>query len=1186
MKNIREILKNRVLLLDGAMGSLIQRESLSEEDFRGERFINHPVNLKGNNDILCLTRPDVISNIHKRYLSAGSDIIETDTFNATSISQADYQTQSAVYDINFAAAKIAKQAADEFSTDEKPRFVAGSMGPLNKTASMSPDVNNPGFRAVSFNDLTVAYGEQASALLDGGVDIFLVETVFDTLNAKAALFAINSELEKRGISKFPVMVSATVADKSGRTLSGQTMQAFLYSVQHIDLLSVGLNCSFGAREMKPYLIKMGEESPFCISAYPNAGLPNQFGEYDETPQIMAQRVEEFLSQGVVNIIGGCCGTTPEHIKAMADVINRAVVHKPAQNAHKLTLSGLDPLIISKESSPFFKVGERANVAGSRKFLRLITEKKYDEALDIVRGEVESGADVIDINMDDAMLDAKTEMVTFLNLLAAEPDAARLPVMIDSSDFNVIEAGLQCVQGKPIVNSISLKEGEQIFLDHARTVKKYGAAVVVMAFDEQGQADTFQRRIEICNRAYNLLTREVDFEPADIIFDPNVLAIATGIEQHNNYAKDFILTCAWIKENLPFAKISGGVSNLSFSFRGNTPVREAMHSVFLHFAVQQGMDMGIVNPASMIDFDDIEPLLKQHCIDVILNKDPLAGERLVEYAETVKNNAKGVKAESHSAWRDGDLESRLLYSLQKGISEYLKTDLDEALVKYPHAVDIIQIPLMNAMNVVGELFGKGEMFLPQVVKTARVMKIAVEILQPVITSQQSESIDNKRSRAKVLIATVKGDVHDIGKNIVSVIMTCNNFDVIDLGVMVPAEVIVETAIKEKVDCIGLSGLITPSLNEMINVVKLLKQKGLTIPVLIGGATTSEIHTAVKIAPEYDGVVAYVADASKNVFVANSLINNNKDFIQKLLSRQKELRDSQNKKSFEDNLHKSVTASKLSFLKYQPVEPQMYNIVEYNDFDLTKLIPLINWRMFLYMWKITGKFEGLDTIADEASAQQFVSLNNNTEKARQVASLILDARNILNELTENKIVKANAAVRILPVLTHDDRVTVYENRSDENILEHIDFKRVDTIADKSLNRCLADFLNPEGDYLGFFAATTGMGSQEYISDLRKQNLDYKADNVQFVLNSAVEAFSKFLHREVSRYIWGFAPANEFSGIRPAPGYPIDPDHSHKKQIFNLLDAEKTTGITLTDSLMMNPLSSVCGFYFGNPESYYFC
>lgn len=890
---MQQLINERILVLDGAMGTMIQQYNLSEADFRGERFKDLPGLLKGNNDMLCLTRPDVIEEIHRKYLEAGADIIETNTFNATAVSMADYHMQAYCREINLAAARLARKIADEYTarTPEKPRFVAGSVGPTNKTCSMSPDVNNPAFRALTFDELSEAYREQMEALLEGGVDAILIETIFDTLNAKAAVLAAETAMQNLG-RKVPLMLSVTVSDVAGRTLSGQTLDAFLASVQHADIFSIGLNCSFGARQLKPFLEQLARRAPYYISAYPNAGLPNSLGQYDQTPEEMAAEVKEYIDGGLVNIIGGCCGTTEAYIAKYQELIKDAKPHVPAPKPDYLWLSGLELLEVTPEIN-FVNVGERCNVAGSRKFLRLINEKKYDEALSIARKQVEDGALVIDVNMDDGLLDAAEEMTTFLNLVASEPDIARVPVMIDSSKWEVILAGLKCVQGKCIVNSISLKEGEEAFVEHARTVKQYGAAVIVMAFDEKGQADTFERKIEVCERAYRILTEKVGFRPQDIIFDPNVLAVATGIEEHNNYAVDFIKATGWIRRHLPGAHVSGGVSNLSFSFRGNNYIREAMHAVFLYHAIQQGMDMGIVNPGTSVLYTDIPSDILERIEDVVLNRRPDAAERLIETAEKLKaekeNSGEQQTASSHLAWREGTtVEERLQYALVKGLGDYLDEDLHEALAKYPDAVSIIEGPLMSGMNHVGDLFGSGKMFLPQVVKTARTMKKAVAILQPYIEAEKKEGA---RSAGKVLLATVKGDVHDIGKNIVSVVMACNNYEIIDLGVMVPAEKIVETAIREKVDIIGLSGLITPSLEEMVHVVSELERAGLDIPVMIGGATTSKLHTALKIAPVYHAPVVYMKDASLNAPVAARLMNLDlrSTFAEELESEYRELRE---------------------------------------------------------------------------------------------------------------------------------------------------------------------------------------------------------------------------------------------------------------------------------------------------------
>jgi 5-methyltetrahydrofolate--homocysteine methyltransferase len=1178
---LRSILDERVLLLDGAMGSLIQKVGLTEEDFRGELFASHPLPLKGNNDILVLTRPDVIKAIHKQYLDAGSDIIETNTFNATSVSQADYGMEAEVYRINKAAAQLACEAAREYSTEAKPRFVAGSMGPTNKTASMSPDVNNPGYRAITFDQLAEAYGEQVRGLLDGGVDILLVETVFDTLNAKAALYAVNRELARRSIEKFPVMISATVADKSGRILSGQTVEALLYSVEHIDLLSVGLNCSFGAHEMMPYLDDLGKKSPFLVSAYPNAGMPNQFGEYDQTPDKMAQQINDFLQGGLVNILGGCCGTTPGHIRAMAQIIDKAEIHRPSRLSHTMHLSGLDALTVSKEKREFYNVGERTNVAGSRKFARLISEGKYDEALDIARLEVEQGAHIIDVNMDDAMLDAEKEMVTFLNLMAAEPEVARLPVMIDSSKWQVIEAGLKCLQGKAIVNSISLKEGEEIFLQRARTIKQYGAAVVVMAFDEKGQADTYERRIEICSRAYKLLTEIVDFEPADIIFDPNVLAIATGIEAHNNYGVDFIRICRWIKENLPHAKISGGVSNLSFAFRGNNPVREAMHCVFLHHAVREGMDMGIVNPATMMDYDAIPVELRDKIEDVVLNRRPDATEILVDYAETAKQQAVGKSNTVDMSWRDADIEKRLQHALAKGITEYLEADLAEALTKYPTAIEIIERPLMDGMNMVGELFGEGKMFLPQVVKTARVMKRAVEILRPTIEEEKRRSGKSGSTAGKVLMATVKGDVHDIGKNIVAVVMACNNFEVIDLGVMVETDAIVEAAIAHNVDAIGLSGLITPSLDEMIKVVRALKAKGVSVPVMIGGATTSEVHTAVKIAPEYDGVVAWVKDASQNAYVATALINGDKAFIDNLKAKQESLRAANKSKSTAATSQN--TESTTSVRPKVIPKPHFLGHIYFNDMDFDTIASLINWRMYLLAWRMTGDFSGVDKVNTEEEGEAWLAQYNGTQKdkAREAVRVILDGKEMLQRIKREDLTHMCALAGLLPANANEEatEIQLYADAKYSQSVATFKFPRRETDDYTGVSSLAERMTTDKSGYMGFFIASAG---------LNLATLDDAYDNLtlNLVVDRLAEALSEWVHYKIRTHFWGYATDEEFEperilkgryqGIRPAIGYPCAPDMSQIKTIYDLSNAKKLLGMELTENYSMNPRASVCGFY----------
>lgn len=1204
-QRLKDILKQRVLLLDGAMGSLIQQYRLDEDDFRGTCFTNHHMPLQGNNDVLVLTRPDVIEAIHKQYLEAGSDIIETNTFNATTISQADYGMEAEVYEINRQAALLAKRAADQYSTPDKPRFVAGAMGPTNKTASMSPDVNNPGFRAVTFDDLAQAYELQVQGLLDGGVDLFLVETIFDTLNAKAALYAINRELKKRGIEKFAVMVSATVADKSGRTLSGQTLEAFLYSVSHIDLLSIGLNCSFGARDLHPYLEELGRKAPFLISAYPNAGLPNQFGQYDETPEKMSQQIQEYLDGGLVNIIGGCCGTTPAHIKAMAALIDKAQLHQPARNGHITAVSGLDALEFTKETN-FINVGERTNVAGSIKFARLIREGKYEEALSIARDQVDGGANIIDVNMDDAMLDAKKEMVTFLNLMASEPEIARLPIMIDSSKWDVLEAGLKCVQGKAIVNSISLKEGEEQFLEHAIKIKEYGAAMVVMAFDEKGQADTFERRKEICSRAYHLLTDKAGVPPEDIIFDPNILAVATGIEEHNNYGVDFIRTTAWIKENFPLTKVSGGVSNLSFSFRGNNVVREAMHSVFLYHAIKAGMDMGIVNPGMLQIYSDIPTDLLEKVEDVVLNRRPDATERLIDFSETIKTKKEESKEDDRLAWRQKGLEERLHHALIKGIPDFLEEDLAEAQQKYPYSLDIIEQPLMEGMNIVGELFGAGKMFLPQVVKTARVMKKAVAILQPAIEDEKAASGKANSSAGKILMATVKGDVHDIGKNIVSVILACNNYEVIDLGVMVPAETIIKEAIDKQVDIIGLSGLITPSLEEMVAVAREMKRRGLVLPLMIGGATTSKIHTAVKIDPEYDHTVVHVKDASKSAQVVGALLSKKEEnnFAQEVKTEYQTLRFNHMGKEEA----KIIPLSQAQNLRFKIdwdntilAKPRMIGTIQLNNYPLAEIRRYIDWTFFFHTWRLTGSFKGITTVIDDQSKKVWLEKFNDEEsrmKAGEALKLYRDAQIMLDRIEQKQMLTANGVLGIFPANSKDEEIRVYadENRKQVKTILYQMREQQDKPGKETFHS-LADFVAPEGyeDYIGGFAVTAGIGIEKWLKHFEDQQDDYSSILLKSLADRLAEAFAELLHYRLRTEFWGYAPDEKFDtenfireryrGIRPALGYPACPDHSEKRTLFDLLQVEKNTGITLTEHFSMYPNASVSGIYLTHPQAFYF-
>jgi 5-methyltetrahydrofolate--homocysteine methyltransferase len=1183
-KDIRKELGSRVLVLDGAMGTMIQRYRLEEADFRGTVFTDFPHDLKGNNDLLSITKPEVVRAIHAAFLEAGADIIETNTFNATRISQADYHTESWVYEMNLRSAEIAVSVAAEFTAQNpgKPRFVAGAIGPMNKTLSLSPDVNDPGYRAVTFDEVKEAYREQVRGLIDGGVDLLLVETIFDTLNAKAAIFAIEEELGSRNLC-LPLMVSGTITDASGRTLSGQTVEAFLNSVSHADLLSIGLNCSLGANEMRPYIEELAKKAPFYISAYPNAGLPNQFGEYDETPQEMCRHVHHFLDHEYVNIIGGCCGTTPDHIREFAHIAATSKPHHPHAKDHLTRLSGLEPVTITPETN-FVNIGERCNVAGSRKFARLIREEKYEEALAIARAQVEDGAQVIDVNMDDAMLDAKKEMVTFLNLLMAEPDIARLPVMIDSSKWDVIEAGLKCLQGKAIVNSISLKEGEEVFREHAARIKRYGAAVVVMAFDEKGQADSLPRRIEICQRAYNILVNEVQFPPEDIIFDSNVLTIGTGIEEHNNYAVDFIESVRWIKQNLPFAKTSGGISNVSFSFRGNDAVREAIHSVFLFHAIRAGLDMGIVNPGMLQIYDEIPTDFLEKVEALVLNKKPDATEELLEFAQTLK--ASGEKEERKDEWRALPLEKRLEHALVKGIPEHVEEDLAEAVLNYKPALTIIEGPLMDGMNVVGDLFGSGKMFLPQVIKSARVMKKAVAFLLPYIEAEKDHS-KPAESRKKVLMATVKGDVHDIGKNIVGVVLGCNNYEVIDLGVMVPTEKILETARNEKVDIIGLSGLITPSLEIMVEAAAEMERQQFHIPLMIGGATTSKIHTAVKIAPQYRHPVVYVKDASRAVNVVANLVSGNQAFIDDLKAEYAQIREFHGQKKPKQYL--SLEAARAN--KFKPdwndtplYKPNFTGLKHLVDFPIEELRKYIDWSFFFFVWELKGKFP--DILNDEKQG----------EEARK---LYADANLMLDEIIEKKMLQANGAFAIWPANSDGDDIVVYEDESRQKELGRFYHLRQQEVKKEgSPNYCLSDFVAPvesgRKDYFGAFAVTAGVGIEKWLAAYRADHNDYKAIMLEALADRLSEAFAELLHEKVRKEYWGYA-ANEnltleelfhvdYQGIRPALGYPACPEHHEKENLFRMLHAEEL-GMSLTEHFAMYPTASVSGQYFVHPESRYF-
>ncbi|MDD4109041.1 MAG: methionine synthase [Prolixibacteraceae bacterium] len=1130
-KNIKKELQSRVLVMDGAMGSLLQDYKLTENDFRGELLIDIQHDQKGNNDILSLTHPDIISEIHCKYLEAGADIILTNTFNANRISQADYNTQDLVYKMNRASAEIAVVAAEKFTRQnpDKPRFVAGTLGPTNKTLSLSPDVNDPGYRAVTFDEVKLAYREQTEGLIDGGVDLLLIETVFDTLNAKAAILAIDEVMEEKGL-KVPLMISGTITDASGRTLSGQTLEAFMNSVSHTDLLSIGLNCSLGARDLRPYVKELSQKASYHISAHPNAGLPNQFGNYDETPEIMAGYIKDYLSNSFVNIIGGCCGTTPDHIREFAKLAAVAKPHHLNPKDHNTRISGLEPLTLTGKTN-FINIGERCNVAGSKKFARLIREKKYEEALAIAREQVGNGAQVIDVNMDDAMLDAEKEMVTFLNLMMAEPDIAKLPVMIDSSKWKVIEEGLKCLQGKAIVNSISLKEGEETFVRQAKTIKRFGAAVVIMAFDEKGQADSLERRTEICKRAYKILTDKVHLPPEDIIFDPNVLTIGTGMEEHNNYAIDFIEAVKWIKNNLPYARTSGGISNVSFSFRGNNTVREAMHSVFLFHAIKAGLDMGIVNPGMLQIYDEIPEDLLEKTEDIILNRRPDATERLLEFAEQVEKE--DIKEEKKEEWRNLSLEKRLEHSLVKGMPDYIEADMAEALKKYEPALNIIEGPLMDGMNVVGELFGSGKMFLPQVIKSARVMKKAVAFLMPYIEAEKAKLKDTSRQK-KVLLATVKGDVHDIGKNIVGVVLGCNNYEIVDLGVMVPTEKILDTAIREKADILGLSGLITPSLEIMADIAKEMEIRKMNIPLLIGGATTSKIHTAVKIDPGYSHPVVYVKDASLAVNVVSNLIAGNREYSKRIKEEYEQIRQFQEKRKPKEYL--TIEEARLNKLQINwgksPIyKPGFLGVKHLIDYPLNILRRYIDWTFFFLAWGMKGHYP------------QILDDGKQGEAAKKLFS---EANEFLDEITEKKMLQANAAMGLWPANSAGDDIILYTDESgntETGRFYHL--RQQERKKEGSPNLCLSDFVAPADsgiiDYCGGFATTAGIGIEPWLEKFRKDHNDYKAIMLEALADRLSEAFAEMLHEKVRKEYWGYAPdenlANgelikiKYQGIQPA-------------------------------------------------------
>jgi len=1182
--NIKEELKKRVLVLDGAMGTMIQRYKLKEADYRGTQFADWSINLKGNNDLLSITQPKIIEAIHRDYLEAGADIIETNTFNATSVSMADYGMEAFVEAINENAAKIARRAADDFTkkNPKQPRFVAGALGPTSKTTSLSPDVNNPAFRAISFDEMKISYYQQAKALLKGGVHVFLLETIFDTLNAKAALFAIEELFDDLGTS-IPIMVSGTITDNSGRTLSGQTVEAFFNSLSHIDILSIGLNCSLGAEQMRPYLAELSHKSHIPVSVYPNAGLPNQFGEYDESPEKMAGHIHDFLGSGFANIVGGCCGTTPEHIKAIAEEAHKSVVRIPVKKEQLTSLSGLEELKITKEIN-FVNIGERTNVAGSKKFARLIREKKYEEALTVALHQVEGGAQILDVCMDDAMLDAEAEMTIFLKLIASEPDIARLPIMIDSSKWSVIEAGLKCVQGKAIVNSISLKEGEALFLKRAATIRRYGAAAVVMAFDENGQADTLEKRKQVCKRAYDLLINEINFPPEDIIFDPNVLTIGTGMTEHANYAIDFIETIKYIKKELPFAKVSGGISNLSFSFRGHQEVREAMHAAFLYHAIKAGLDMGIVNPALLQVYTDVKPELLLKVEALIFNKSTHVTDDLVEYAEKVKDDVDFGKKETVQEWRKLKVEDRLNHALIKGITEFLEADVEEARPNYKFALDIIEGPLMSGMNNVGSLFGDGKMFLPQVIKSARVMKKAVAFLLPFL---EAESAGKSSSAGKVLLATVKGDVHDIGKNIVGVILGCNNFEVIDLGVMVPMDRILQTAKDEQVDVIGLSGLITPSLEEMVAIAEEMQRQKLNIPLLIGGATTSEIHTAVKLTPKYNQPIIHVKDASLSAGILSRLLNDKANLTAEIDDKytwiKNQYLEKTQKKEYLSLKQARENKLNLIFDDKTIVKPNKLGRFSLKDFPIDEIIPFIDWTFFFQAWRIPGRYP---------------EIFSHPKKGKEAKKLYDDAQDMLKQIIENKWLSANAVYGLYVAKSQDETIELFDDENSTTVIEKLEFVR-NQDAGKKHNHCLADFVADKSqnhsDYMGLFAVTCGLGIENQLAVFESENDDYQQIMLKLLADRLAEAFAELLHFKVRTNDWGYSSNEQFDkvafvketyqGIRPAPGYPACPDHSEKTKIFKLLKATEEADITLTESYAMYPTAAVSGYYFAHPDSRYF-
>lgn len=1188
MKNIellKQQLSQRILFLDGAMGTMIQSYHLEEKDYRGERFADWECDLKGNNDLLSLTQPSIIKAIHRAYYEVGVDIVETNTFNATSIAMADYNMESLAYEINLESVRLAKEVAAEFTalTPDKPRFVAGTLGPTNRTASMSPEVNDPGFRNISFDELVEAYTEAVRGMCDAGVDIILIETIFDTLNAKAAIFAVEQYFDVLGY-KLPVMISGTITDQSGRTLSGQTAAAFWNSLSHVDPISIGFNCALGATELRQYIEEVSNIADTHISAHPNAGLPNEFGEYDETPEQMAKELADWADQGYLNIIGGCCGTSPEYIKAIVEEVQKYAPRKIPTLEKQCCLSGLEPQNISADSL-FVNVGERTNVTGSARFKRLIVEGDFETALSVAKEQVENGAQIIDINMDEGMLESKEAMVRFLHLIASEPDIAKVPIMLDSSKWDILEAGLKCIQGKGVVNSISIKEGEENFIKQAKLVRRYGAAVIVMAFDEDGQADTMARKVEICQRAYKILTEEVNFPPEDIIFDPNIFAIATGIEEHNNYGVDFIEATREITRTCPHALISGGVSNVSFSFRGNNLVREAIHAVFLYHAIKAGMGMGIVNAGQLAIYEDIPDELRNAVEDVVLNRNPDATEAMLEMAQKYQGDGSSAKKEDLE-WRTWPVNKRLEHALVKGNADYIVEDTEQARLESELPLHVIEGPLMDGMNVVGDLFGEGKMFLPQVVKSARVMKKAVAYLMPFMDEEKDGGV---QSNGKVLMATVKGDVHDIGKNIVGVVLQCNNFEVIDMGVMIPAEQILRKAREENVDIIGLSGLITPSLDEMVHVAKEMERQGFDIPLMIGGATTSRAHTAVKIEQNYHAPTIYVTDASRSVGVVSSLLSDElkDDYIAKVHAEYEQVRERHKGRKAQVKQHSLENArlNKFDAGTHQPVKPAILGTKVIDSLSLDILVPYIDWSPFFQTWELSGKYPAIlkDDVVGETATKLFA-----------------DAQAMLDQIVNEKWLTAKAVIGFFPANSVDDDIELYTDESRTEVLETLHHLRQQNVkAPGRANFCLSDFIaskaSGKADYIGGFAVTTGIGIDERVEQYEKDHDDYNSIMLKALADRLAEAFAEYLHEQVRKLHWGYASdeaheneqliSEEYKGIRPAPGYPACPDHTEKEKLFELLSATAATSIELTESYAMFPTAAVSGWYLSHPESQYF-